>query len=124
MFKKSKFAFAAVAAAGLLFGVGAAVSAQTSGFGPMPVDYEQSASSYIEARLTNARGARIDVVSEPYQVYSSLSGYEGLACWAVDLRVKARLPSGSYGSYQRYTVLFLDGDAIALKGDARKVTRL
>ncbi|MEO0319503.1 MAG: hypothetical protein AAF199_01245 [Pseudomonadota bacterium] len=92
-------------------------------FGPMPVNYEESAESYIESRLSNARGARVQVLSAPYQVYSTLAGYDGLPCWAVDVRVRARLASGGYGSYQRYTVLFHDGEAIALKSDARKVTR-
>jgi len=124
MIKTPKFALAGVAALGLMVSLPMAASAQSGGFGPMPVNYEQTAETYIADRLSNARGARINVLSEPYQVYSTIAGYEGLACWAVDLKVKARLPSGGYGSYQRYTVLFVDGEAIGLKSDARKVTRI
>ena len=123
MGKMSRVAFAGLASVALMMSAATHVSAR-SGHGPMPVNYEQTAETYIADRLSNARGARIEVLSEPYQVYSSISGYEGLPCWAVDVRVKSRLPSGSYGSYQRYTVLFLDGEAIALESDARKVTRL
>ncbi|MEO1150164.1 MAG: hypothetical protein AAFW83_04155 [Pseudomonadota bacterium] len=103
--------------------LGMTADALARDFGPMPVNYEEGAETYIESRLSNARGARVEVLSSPYQVYSTLAGYEGLPCWAVDVRVKARQRSGGYGSYQRYTVLFHNGEAIALKSDARRVVR-
>jgi len=42
----------------------------------------------------------------------------------VDVRVKARLPGGGRGGFVPYTVLFLDGEAIALNEDARRLVRL
>ena len=107
-------------AAALVLGA-AAIAAD---FGAMPADYEATAEAYISDRLTDPRSARFDFVSEPYQVYADLNGYEGLPCWAVDVRVKARMPNGGLGGYVPYTVIFLDGEAIALRGDLRRMARL
>ncbi|MBB5517953.1 hypothetical protein [Amphiplicatus metriothermophilus] len=114
--KKTLAGFAAAAAL--------AAAAFASDFGPTPVNYEQAAETYISERLVDPRGARVQIVGEPYQVYADVAGYEGLPCWAIDVRVKARLPNGTSGGYVPYTVLFLDGEPIALKEDARRLVRL
>ncbi|MEE2691017.1 MAG: hypothetical protein VX640_05680 [Pseudomonadota bacterium] len=108
------FAAAALLATGVL----------AADFGPMPANYEASAEAYISDRLVDARSARFQFVGEPYQVYADVAGYEGLPCWAIDVRVKSRLPSGAFGGYMPYTVLFLDGEAIALQDDARRLVKL
>jgi hypothetical protein len=92
-------------------------------FGPMPANYEASAEAYISERMPDPRGARVQFVSEPYRVFADVSGYEGLACWAVDVRVKARLPNGTMGGYVPYTLLFLDGQPIAFEEDAARMVR-
>ena len=92
-------------------------------FGHAPANYEAEVESYISDRLEDPRSARIQFRSEPYQVYADLRGYEGLPCWAVDVRVKARLPGGGYGGYVPYTVIFLDGEAIALEDDLQRMVR-
>lgn len=110
---------AGVAAAAVL---SAAVLA--ADFGRMPANYEAAAEAYISDRLVDPRSARFQFVSQPYQVYADIAGYEGLACWAVDVRVKSRLPGGGFGGYVPYTVLFLDGEAVALRQDVRRLVRL
>lgn len=110
---------AAAALAILAFG---AASAQD--FGAAPAGYQLAAETYVTERLTHPRGPRFQFISEPYQVVADIDGREGLACWAVDVRVKARLPGGGYGGYVPYTVLFLNGEAVALEGDARRIARL
>lgn len=70
------------------------------------------------------RRPRSDFVGAPYQVYADVSGYEGLACWAINARVKERLPGGRVGGYTPYTVLFLDGQPIAFGEDARRLVGL
>ena len=93
-------------------------------FGPMPANYESAAEEYISSRMVDARGVRLQFNGEPYKVYADVSGYEALPCWAVDVRVKERLPTGAIGGYVPYTVLFLDGRPIAFKEDARRISRL
>ena len=110
------------AAAGLSAAMFGAALAQD--FGPAPVDYEAAAKIYVTDRLTHPRTPRFQFTSEPYQVVADIKGYEGLPCWAVDVRVKARLPGGGYGGYAPYTVLFLNGEAIALKDDIRHMARI
>lgn len=92
-------------------------------FGMAPADYESEVESYFGERLEDPRSARIQYRGEPYQVFADLRGYEGLPCWAVDVRVKARLPGGGYGGYVPYTVIFLDGEAIALEDDLQRMVR-
>ena len=94
-----------------------------SDFGSAPADYEAQVIEYFGDRLMEPRTARYDFTSEPYQVFADLRGYEGLPCWAVDVRVKSRMPNGSRGSYVSYTVLFLDGEAIALEDDVVRMVR-
>ena len=50
--------------------------------------------------------------------------FEALPGWGVDVRVKSRLPSGSYGATESLTVIFIDGDPVALEEDAQRIARL
>lgn len=93
-------------------------------FGPAPTDYQSSAQSYIASRLDDPRALRLQFQGEPYKVYADVAGYEALPCWAVDVRVKERLPTGEIGGFVPYTLLFLDGRPIAFKEDARRISRL
>lgn len=113
-----KSAISAAAGVALLFGVSSA-----GGIKPCPDDYQVRAADYVESRLADARGAKVQVVSEPYRVVADLKGYEGLPGWGVDVKVRARLPSGSYG-YAPYTVIFIDGEAVALDDDLSDLTRV
>ena len=117
---KIKQALAGIAAA-LALGTGAIAS--NYDFGSAPSDYETIVVDYFGQRLTDPRAARYDFVIAPYQVFADLKGYEGLPCWAVDVRVKARMPNGDFGGYVPYTVLILDGEAIALEIDAIRMVR-
>ncbi|MEX6633033.1 hypothetical protein [Hyphococcus lacteus] len=98
-------------------------SVQASDFGSAPADYETLVIEYFGERLAEPRSARYDFSGQPYQVFADLRGYDGLPCWAVDVRVKSRMPNGSRGSYVSYTVLFLDGEAIALEEDVLRMVR-
>ncbi len=109
------------AAAGVAFLLGASNAGEVI---PCPEDYPALAAEYIEARLDDARGAKVQIVSKPYRVIADIKGYEGLPGWGVDVRVKSRLPSGSYGGFVPYTVIFVDGQAVALDDDASELTRV
>lgn len=89
---------------------------------PCPSDYSVLATSYVEGRLEDARAARIQIVSEPYRVSADFDG-RGAEGWGVDVRVKSRLPTGSYGGYMDYTVIFVNGEAVALCDDADELIR-
>ena len=117
---KMKMTFAGIAAA-LMFGAGAVVAAAGADFGSAPVSYESEVEAYFASRLTDPRRARFHYASDPYPVYADVSGYENLPCWAVDVRVKSRLPSGGYGGYVPYTVIMLDGEPIALRSDVPRM---
>ncbi len=109
------------AAAGFVFLAGASIAGDIK---PCPDDYPVRAADYIESRLDDRRGAKVQVVSEPYRVIASVSGYEGLPGWGVDVRVKSRLPTGAYGGYIPYTVIFVEGEAVALDVDASDLSRV
>ena len=113
-----KTTFAGLAAAATMI-----MTVTASDFGAVPASYEDAASDYISERLADPRSARYRFAGEPYQVFADVSGYEGLPCWAVDVRVKARLPGGGYGGYIPYTVLFLNGEAVALEEDALRLVK-
>lgn len=115
---KIKQALAGIAVT-LAFGA-AAIAAD---FGSAPSDFEALTVDYFGERLTDPRAARYEFTGEPYQVFADLRGYEGVPCWAVDVRVKARMPNGRLGGYVPYTVLFLDGEAIALEADVIRMVR-
>lgn len=109
----------------ILLGVGAALMAATAvmaeDFGVMPADYQSALEDYVGSRLINPRGARFQIVSEPYQVYADFAGRSNVAAWAVDVRVRSRLPNGAMGGYVPYTVIFVDGAPVALEQDIRSV---
>jgi hypothetical protein len=113
-----KSVISAAAGVALLFGVSSAVEIK-----PCPDDYPVRAADYVQSRLDDARGAKVQVVSEPYRVIADLEGYEGLPGWGVDVRVKSRLPGGGFGGFVPYTVIFIDGEAVALDDDA-ELTRV
>lgn len=108
------------AAAGVAFLFGVSTAGEIK---PCPDNYPVLAADYIESRLDDARGAKVQVISEPYRVIADIKGYEGLPGWGVDVRVKSRLPSGGYGVVP-YTVIFVDGRAVALDDDASDLTRV
>lgn len=114
---KSVLSFAFGAAA--LFAV-----SQAGDIAPCPDDYGYQATSYVEGRLTDARGARVQIVSEPYRVAADVGGYSGVEGWGVDIKVRSRLPNGSYGGYIPYTVIFVNGEAVALCEDAAELSRV
>ena len=95
-----------------------------SDFGPEPISFEGDAEQYISSRLEDPRGARFQFVGEPYMVFADIGSYEGVSAWAVDVRVKSRMSSGSFGGYLPYTVIFVDGDPVALEEDTQQLTRL
>ncbi len=110
---------AAVAAAAVL-----GTAAVAADFGPAPANYEIGAKAYIATRVEDPQSLKVQFRGAPYQVYANVSGYEGLPCWAVDVRIRTRRMTGETGVYVPHTVLFLDGTPIALKDDAQRVTRL
>ena len=114
-----KSAISAAAGVAFLFGVSTA-----GDITPCPDDYPVLAAEYVQSRLADARGAKVQVVSEPYRVIADLEGYEGLPGWGVDIRLKSRMPSGATGGYVRYTVIFVEGRAVALDEDLSDLTRV
>ena len=91
---------------------------------PCPEDYQAQAPAYIEGRLTDSRGARVQVSSAPYRVEADLNGHSELNGWGVDVRVRSRLPTGAYGGYVAYTVIFVDGAPVATSDDASDLSRV
>jgi len=88
-------------------------------FGQQPIAYEEQVKDYFADRLKKANGARFDFTSEPYPVYIDVKGYENLPCWAVDVRVKARMRNGAQDGYVPYTVVFYNGQPVALSEDVK-----
>ncbi|MFZ5619276.1 MAG: hypothetical protein ACOZAA_18330 [Pseudomonadota bacterium] len=107
------------AGAGFLF-----AAAQAGDAAGRPDDYSVQAASYVKDRLEDARGARIQIVSEPYQVEADINGHSDLVGWGVDVRVRSRLPGGDYGNYVPYTVVFVNGEPVALCVDTSDLTRV
>lgn len=97
---------------------------QAGDIAPCPDDYGLRATDYIESRLENPRGASVQIVSEPYRVEADVAGYSGIEGWGVDVRVKSRLQTGSFGRYLDYTVIFVDGAPVALEDDADEMIRV
>ena len=97
-------------------------TAAAESFDLSPSACEEAVSDYIKSRLDNPRGATVRMSGEPYKVMVKQRTRE-VAAWAVDVRVKARLRSGSWSSPQHYTVIFKNGEAVALRGDLDNVSR-
>ena len=115
--------FAPLAAA-LALSLSALVTPALAGdAGPQPANYESAATAYVESRLDNPRMAEIQTIGAPYAVLISHRGRE-LACWAVDMRVKADLPGGGFSRFAPVTVLFHDGQPFATRDDVSRFTRL
>ena len=93
--------FFAAAAALILAG-----AAHAADFGPVPAGYEAAAQDYLSERLADPRAAPFQIVGGPYPVLVDLTGPERLACWALDIRVRSRLPDGRIGGFVAPTVLF------------------
>ncbi len=108
-----------VAGAGALFAI-----SQAGDIVACPDDYPVQAASYVEGRLTDDRGARVQIVSEPYRVEADINGHSDLPGWGVDVRVKSRLPNGAMGGYVPYTVIFVNGEPVALCEDASGLERV
>ncbi len=101
--------------AGMAAAIALTAGAVAQGFGSAPADYERLVIDYFGERLVERNSARYQFLGEPYQMFADADDYEGLPCWAVDGRVKSRMPNGGCGSYVPYTVLILDGESIALE---------
>lgn len=93
-------------------------------FGRAPTNYQADAVDYISSRVEESRGVRVQFQGQPYQVYADIGRYQGLPAWAVDVRVRSKIRGGNYGGFQRYTVIFVDGDPVALEQDDVRLTRL
>ncbi len=109
-------------ATGLACAILSALPAAAEDFDLSPAACQDAVADYIASRLDNPRGAKVHMTSDPYKVMVRQRGRD-VAAWAVDVRVKARLPSGSWSGQQRYTVIFKNGSAVALRGDLDGVTR-
>lgn len=106
-----------VAVAGFCIAASGVVAPVWAGSDEMPENYEAQATSYIKDRLSNPRGSRVRVVGEPYEAEADFDGYEDEAVWAVDVRVRSKLPGGGSSGTARYTVIFVDGEPVALEED-------
>ncbi len=109
----------------LVIGASVLVGASfAGGIAGCPDDYPVQAASYVEYRLADDRGARVQIVSEPYRVEADINGHADLPGWGVDVRVKSRLPNGDMGGYVPYTVIFVNGEPVALCEDTSQLTRV
>ncbi len=115
----AKSLFAAAFGAAALF-----AASQAADIAPCPDDYGLQAAGFVETRMEDARGSRVQVVSEPYRVAAEISGLNGVEGWGVDVKVRSRLPDGRYGGYVPYTVIFVDGAPVALCADASELQRV
>ncbi len=95
----------------------ALVSPAAADAGPRPYDCESQAIDYVKTRMSNPRGARVRMIGEPYEAEVDFDEYEEMDVWAVDVRVRSRLPSGASTGVARYTVIFVDGEPVALRED-------
>jgi hypothetical protein len=110
-------------AASAALGVAIPTAMAADDFGPRPADCEAEAQRYVVSRLSDERGAKIAVTSEPYRIYADLDGEDDVPAWGIDLRVKARLPNGQYGGYVPMTVIFVGGQAVAVDDDGVEIER-
>lgn len=107
------------AGAGFLF-----AAAQADDTASRPDNYSVQAASYVKDRLEDPRGARVQIVSEPYRVEADINGRSDVSGWGVDIRVRSRLPGGDYGNYVPYTVIFVNGEPVALCEDTSELSRV
>ena len=93
-------------------------------FGLSPEACIESVSYFMSGRLYDSRSARINLNGNPYRVTVDMRGGGRTTAWAQNVRIKSRLPSGSWSNYQPYTVIFKDGRAIALESEVRRMTAI
>lgn len=93
-------------------------------FGAMPANYESAAQAYVSSRLADPHGARMKVVKGPYKAIAKFAGRGEQEVWAVDVRVRSRLPSGQVAGSAPYTIIFVNGRAVALKSDLRDLDKV
>ncbi|WP_306253148.1 hypothetical protein [Parvularcula sp. IMCC14364] len=115
MNKKQKLFAAALFSAGLMMTSTAASALEGA---RAPGNISNKAEQYISTRLADDRGARYRVSSKPYQVKAELRRGQSYDCWALDVRVRSDLGAAGRGA-DRYTVIFHNGRAVALKRDLR-----
>lgn len=116
--------FATAIASAFILGASPVVHAGDPGeFGLTTAACEDAVVAYMQDRLYDPRAARVHLTSDPYQVVVSLRDGREVDAWAVDVRVRSRLPTGSWSGYQPYTVIFQNGVPVALEGDLPDVAR-
>ncbi len=103
--------------------VSPAAIAGDDAFSLSPQACEETIAYFLEDRLYNSNSARIQLDSDPYRVMVELTSGQ-VEAWAIDAAVKSRLPNGSWSNYQRITVIFQDGVAVALKSDVQNLTAI
>jgi len=108
----------------MALGVSPSIGAFEGTFDLSPSACKEVVSHYMSKRLTDPRSAKVQLKGEPYKVRVDMRSAENIPAWAVDVKVKSRLPNGSWSNYQPYTVLFQKGQAVALKGDVADITRI
>ncbi|MEM9170510.1 MAG: hypothetical protein AAGC56_12760 [Pseudomonadota bacterium] len=92
----------------------------SGGHGSAPANYENDSARYLLSRMRSSRGARVEVLSQPYRVKVDVRGRRDVAAWAVDARVRAP-GNGASTRVQRFTVVFVNGRPIALRRDVRRL---
>jgi len=103
----------------------AAVAATALGTAALAADPKESpedrALDYLETRLEDPRGARLEVRSDPYRVvFTDADGTtrEGVA---IDVAYRTRDRGRIYRSDD--AVILVDGEAVALESDMRRLTK-
>jgi len=108
----------------MVLGIAPLSSAFEGDFGLSPSACKAVVADYMDTRLIDPRSARVQLNGDPYQVLVNMRTGGVIEAWAVDVRVKSRLPSGSWSNYQPYTVIFQEGRAVALEDDVARLTRV
>lgn len=99
-----------------------AAIANTDVFGLSPEACAESVSYFMVDRLYDSRSARVSLTGEPYRVMVDLRDGQQVTAWAQNVHIKSRLPSGSWSNQQPFTVIFKNGQAIALESEVRGMT--
>ena len=93
-----------------------------------PADYEDAVRTYFDDNLYSSNGARIRFTDDVYQARGrgrfEESGTREWEGWATDVYVNARLPSGGYSGYQRYTVALENDEVVGLAIDFDQLERV
>ncbi|MEM1396327.1 MAG: hypothetical protein AAGH38_02625 [Pseudomonadota bacterium] len=101
----------------LVFASTLAAPSYAASFGRLPASYEQTAESYVKRRLSNRRGASVQLSGKPYRVYIDVNGKKGIAAWAVPVSVRSKVNGRNTRS--RVTVFMVNGRPVATAGDRR-----